>query len=205
MIAAWKKVATIGCFLMVLSGFVRYPTIEEAGSLFTCGNPARADPNLSNRTEYEGFLSALRTNRCEATLPQQLQMKDFLLTALTSIVMRVSTNAVDDGMATLAQGRNRGDFLLQALQPFGLDFTTNATDCLAVAEYIGRVRTEETPGSLHNRMMSVLYVTKDPQKREEWCRKSRELRETRTKTSPPTPRGGISTSRFGRGRTRAAP
>ena len=173
MIGKMKREVLAGCLLTALVCFGRYPTVEEVRNLFDCDRSAKV--------EYEDFLDALYANRSETPLAQRLQMKDWLLMTLTSTVVRVSTNVVDDGTVTFTRGGARGLAFRRALQSFGPDFTTNVTDCLSVAEYLGRVRTVEVPADLRNRMMSVLYVTRDPQKREEWYRKSIELRENRKK------------------------
>ena len=155
-----------------------YPTIERAQKLFSQENLANQELDFCRDAEYNDFLNSLWTDRLEVSETDQFRMKTFFLTTLTSIVVRVSTNAVDDGTATYAL-EDRGFAFFNALCSFGSSFTTNVTDCLTVAAYIDRVHPVFFPETETNRFESVFYITWDEKEREAWLQKRRARQERR--------------------------
>ena len=158
----------------VISCWGAVPTIERARELFSPENIA--DPNLDFYwgSEYNDFHNLLWTSG--RTLPQdeRIQMKDFFLTTLTSIVVRVSTNTVDDGTVHYRFGQDRVVAFSRALMSFGDAFETNVTDCLAIASYIDRVHLVPFSESLIWRRGGPIVIYNDPKKREAWEHKRQE-------------------------------
>ena len=104
-------------------------------------------------------------------------MKDFFLSTLTSIVVRISTNVVDDGASSRPFQSDRSYALCRAMRSFDEAFETNVTDCLAVAAYIDRVHPVFFPETETNRFESVFYITWDEKEREAWLQKRRARQE----------------------------
>ena len=145
-----------------------YPTLDLAKSLFSSNCLTDSSLNFKRSVAYRDFLLSMEGVRDESKSIDKIAMKDFLLTAMTSIVVRVSTNAVDDGASSVPYRRDRHMAFTRAFWSFGDAFTTNVADCLSIASYLGRVRTASYPDNLVHVMSSVVYITKDAEKRREW-------------------------------------
>ena len=87
------------------------------------------------------------------TRAEYSRLESFLLNSLTSIVVHVSTNVVNDGIEGWVL-EDRGRYFKWLMEDFH-DFRTNNVACLAVASYIGRVKTVDFPTYLANRRYST--------------------------------------------------
>ncbi len=154
-----------------------YPTIERAEELFSSENISNQNIDFYRDKEYNEFLNLLWKERHAASEEERFRMKKFFLSTLTSIVVRVSTNAVDEGTTSYAVRKGRGDAFSSALRSFGDSFRTNVTDCFAIASYIDRVRPTPFVETVTNRLESIIFITKDAKKREEWQRRRKEKME----------------------------
>ena len=166
-------ICLVGICLLAHQGAASYPTLEQAQSLFSATSLDNPDIDMYRDSEYRNFLNNLFSQRGQATEQETIRMKNFLLATMTSIVVRVSTNVVDDGTATYPLSRDRGAVFGSAFRSFGNLFATNVTDCLTVADYIGQVRGVPFSESLIRRRSSVFFYSLDPKKREEWLEKQR--------------------------------
>ena len=166
-------VCMIGGCLLVYCGMAAYPTLEQARELFSQENLNNPNIDMYRDPAYSVFQSNLFCCRDAETEMEKIRMKDFLLTTLTSIVVRVSTNAVDDGTATYPLCRDRGYAFASALDSIGDLFLTNVTDCLSIAAYIDRVHTVPFSESLVRKRSFVSFYSPDPKEREAWLEKRR--------------------------------
>ena len=124
---------TMAAFLCPLSGFSEYPTMDRAMELFDANSVLAT--NVSMRSEvYRQFSEDLR---CQTASENVRNMETFLINAVTSIVVTVSTNVVDDGTSAFVLC-NRGYWYFDAAKTFQ-DFPTNPVNCMAVATYLGGV------------------------------------------------------------------
>ena len=158
---------------VVFSARGAYPTLERTRELFAPEVIANTNVNLM-ADEYVEFVNDLvRSHRTTATL-RQGQVMNYLLTSLTSVVARVSTNTVDDGVHICQM---LGDLTFhRAFQTFD-GFRTNSTACLALAEYIGRLQGVPFPSDLAQMRRSVSFVTTNAQRRAAWQERERKWRE----------------------------
>ena len=89
------------------------------------------------------------------TRAEYSRLESFLLNSLTSIVVHVSTNVVNDGIEGWVL-EDRGKYFKWLIEDFH-DFKANDVECLAVASYIGRVRTvDDFPSYWGNRRDSTI-------------------------------------------------
>ena len=145
-----------------------YPTLDSAKFLFSSNYLADSSLYFRGNTIYGDFLLDLEREDDKAKLVDKIAMKDFLLTTMTSIVVRVSTNVVDDGASSIPYRYDRYLAFTRAFRSFDDMFKTNVTDCLSIAAYLGRIRTASYPNDLVHIISSVVYITKDAEKRREW-------------------------------------
>ena len=89
------------------------------------------------------------------TRAEYSRLESFIFHALTSIVVHVSPNVVNDGVKGWVI-EDRARYFKWLIEDFH-DFKTNDVECLAVASYIGRVRTvDDFPSYWGNRRDSTL-------------------------------------------------
>ncbi len=120
-------------FSFPLPGYCAYPTMNRAVELFDANTVLAT--NVSMRSEaYSKFAEDLR---CPTTSENARNMETFLINAITSIVVSVSTNAVDDGTSAFILC-NRGYWFSDTARNFH-DLPTNPANCMAVATYLGGV------------------------------------------------------------------
>ena len=123
----------MAAFLLSWSGYCEYPTMARARELFD--ELSMSAPFVSMRSEaYRKFAEDLR---CRTTFENARNMETFLINAITSIVVSVSTNAVDDGTSAFILC-NRGYWFSDTARNFH-DLPTNPANCMAVATYLGGV------------------------------------------------------------------
>ena len=171
---ALGECGTMVCGLLAtLTCLGNYPTLERAQEIFSPENISSPEVMINEGDAYE-LVNDLWKYRAGSSMEERLRMKDFFLTALTSVVVRVSTNVVDDGTVTYALSRDRGIALPSALESFQDEFSTNVTDCLAVAAYIDRVHPVPFSESLIWRRESRLFYSPNPEKMEAWERQRME-------------------------------
>ena len=120
-------------FSCPLSGHCSYPTMDRAMELFDVHTMSMTNVSMES-TAYSKFTEDLR---CQTTSENARNMETFLLNAVTSIVVAVSTNAVDDGTNAWLLW-DRGDWFADAARTFH-DLPTNPANCMAVATYLGGV------------------------------------------------------------------
>lgn len=149
-----------------------YPTLERARELFA--PEVLADTNVNLRAdEYVEFVNDLVRSHRTATATLQNRMMNYLLTSLTSVVARVSTNTVDDGVHVF---QLLGDLTFhRAFRTFD-GFATNATACIALSDYIGRLQGVSFPSDLARMRRSATFVTDDAQRRAAWQERERRWR-----------------------------
>ncbi len=160
-------------FSFPLPGYCEYPSMERALELFNAN--AVLATNVSMRSEtYSQFAEDLH---CQTTTENARNMETFLLNTVTSIVVTVSTNAVDDGTSAYILC-NRGYWYSCAAQNFH-DFPTNPANCMAVAAYLGNVIQVDFPTNLLTGSSLVKKVYFDPIEREAYLARRQAWRATR--------------------------
>lgn len=127
--------------LMPAVGYCTYPTVEEAQSLFTA--ELMNSTNVIMTGVYDDF-------RCRLVQPVSTDgrraVESIVLDAVTSIVVHVSTNIIDESVGVRII-ENRGIYF-DMLGYSMFDFQTNAAECVRLAEYIGSVREADFSSSL---------------------------------------------------------
>ena len=157
-----------------LSGFCAYPSMDRTLELFNANTILATNVSMRSET-YSQFKEDLR---CQTSPENARNVETFLLNAVTSIIVTVSTNAVDDGTSAFLL-YNRGYWYSDAANNF-LDLTTNSTNCLAVATYLGNVHRIDFPTNLlYNGFTSVMYFSLDPAKMADWQARADMRRATR--------------------------
>ena len=142
-----------------LSEYHAYPTMDRAMELFDANTVLATNVSMRSET-YGKFAEDLR---CQTTSENARNMETFLLNAVTSIVVAVSTNAVDDGTSAYLL-YDRGEWFSGAAKTFH-DLPTNPANCIAVATYLGGVHGVEFPTNLLRRgSCSFTFFSLDPAK-----------------------------------------
>ena len=169
-----KVLGVTVAFLNPLFGYCAYPTMDRAMELFDAN--AVLATNVSMRSEvYRQFSEDLR---CQAASENVRNIETFLINAVTSIVVTVSTNVVDDGTSAFVLC-NRGYWYSDAAKNFQ-DLPTNSANCIAVATYLGGVHKVEFPTNLlYNGFTTVMYFSLDPAKMAAWEARADARRATR--------------------------
>ena len=123
-------------------GYCAYPTIEEAQALFSS-----AQMNATNVWLTSQSYSDFRNRLCEpASYEDICAVENFVVCAMTSIVMRVSTNEIDESVG-VSIAHDRGWYFRTVSDSFpGL--ATNSIVCLILADYLGRVAQTDFPTTL---------------------------------------------------------
>lgn len=123
------------------AGHCAYPSLEEARTLFSAEAMNSADVHMDGA--YNDFHSKMLR---PASAEERRAVESVLIGAITSIVVHVSTNAVDDSVGVeIAPDRGWYFYLLRDSLA---DFKTNATACIALAGYIGSIRRADFPSDL---------------------------------------------------------
>lgn len=123
-------------------GWCAYPSLLEAQTLFSCEMMNSLETRYPNIL-YDDFAQRLG----EPSVPGEASaVETAVLQGITSIVVTVSTNAVDDGTpAWLPVCRSA---VLDRITPNLWNFRTNAVNCLSVAVYAGSVKKVDYPDYL---------------------------------------------------------
>ena len=145
------------------SGYCAYPTMECAEELF-CADLMNSTNVLMSSASYSQFADDLQ---CAASPEEIRTMETFLVNALTSIVVSVSTNSDVAGTGAILLN-NRGRCFSAMMHTFR-DFPTNAANNIAVAEYLGDVSGVHFPTNLLlNRSSSSFFFSPDPAKMQDF-------------------------------------
>ena len=139
-----------------LMGYCDYPTMDKARELFDEMSMTADYVSMKSET-YSKFAEGLR---CQTTPENAREMETFLLDAVTSINVTVSTNAVDDG-ASAGLLLDRGGWFAAVARNFH-DLPTNSVNCMVVANYLGDVHGVDFPiDRLHVNASLLLYYSPD--------------------------------------------
>ena len=130
--------------ILSITGYSSYPSPEEACRLFSASRMNAT--NLWFATpEYNSFKLRLAE---PSSFEHRLAVEDCIIGAITSVVINISTNAVDDG-TNMAQIRDRGNGFKEIAYGFA-DSAANPSACIALAEYIGHISQVAYPTNLLN-------------------------------------------------------
>ena len=138
---------------VVLAGMIagvahgEYPSMEAARTLFSPGN-LNSTNSLYHSEAYRSFMADM----CSSPLPPaevSKEVESFIISAITSTVITVSTNAVDDG-TPLTVIKDRGSAFWGLSLAFS-NFPTNAELCLTLARFIGTLKPADFPTPLARR------------------------------------------------------
>ena len=154
-------VGIVAVVLSVLTGYSAYPSMDRAMELF--GTNIVCTTGVSLETEaYSEFAMDLN---CQTTSENARSMETFLLSTITSIVVTVSTNAINDGTSVWLMS-DRGSWFSAAARNFH-DLPTNPANSIAVATYLGTVHRVDFPTNLIFRgFCTMQYLATDPAKME---------------------------------------
>jgi len=156
------------------TGYCIYPTVEEAQALFS--SEQMNATNVSMDGAYEDFRSRL----CESTSMEMRQaVESVVIDAITSIVVRVSTNVVDNSVG-VGIIKSRGLYF-KALRCSLQDFKTNAEECVRLARYIGNIRGADFPSDLaRSRGFGArMFLTTNETELAQWRQQEEPMREAR--------------------------
>ena len=160
--------------ILSITGYSSYPSPEEACRLFSASRMNAT--NLWFATpEYNSFKLRLAE---PSSFEHRLAVEDCIIGAITSVVINISTNAVDDG-TNMAQIRDRGNGFKEIAYGFA-DSAANPSACIALAEYIGHISQVAYPTNLLNGgFHSVTFISLDSNDRDRWAEKRRRWRADR--------------------------
>ncbi len=160
------KITSIAFVVMVtfslpLIGYCDYPTMDRARELFD--EMSMTADYVSMKSEaYSNFAEGLQ---CQTTPENAREMETFLLDAVTSINVTVSTNAVDDGTSA-GLLRDRGGWFAAVARTFQ-NLPTNSANCTVVANYLGGVHGVDFPiDRLRVKASLLLYYSPDKEEME---------------------------------------
>ena len=137
------------------TGLCAYPSLVEAQTMFS-SEMMNSLENTPPNPLYDDFVSRFG----EPSSPEDsLAVETAVLQGVASIVINISTNAVDDG--TPAWIPSYRGAILGRIAPNLRDFPTNAVNCLSIASYAGTVATIDFPDDLVNKRFNghVFYQT----------------------------------------------
>lgn len=139
-----------------------YPSIARAEELFTPMILNSTNYHIRESMEFKEFANSLN---CATNIQTEIEMETFLVSVITSVVVNVSTNEVDKDSNSWLYG-DRGSAFKRLSTTFR-NFPTNAVNCLAIAEYLGRVKTVDFPDNIANtRYHHALITTNDAERAE---------------------------------------
>lgn len=134
--------AVIAALALPSIGFCAYPSLEEASSLFSSNQLNSTNVWLTSQS-YSDFRSRL----CEpASNEESCAVENHVICAITSIVMHVSTNTIDESCG-ISIANDRGSYFRVMSGSFR-NFSTNSIECLALASYLGHVVQVDFPSNL---------------------------------------------------------
>ena len=174
-----KSMSNIFGMLIVAScpllGYCAYPTMDRAMELFDLQSVSTTNVSMDS-VAYTQFAKDLC---CQTTSENARIMETFLLSAVTSIVVTVSTNAVNDGTSAYIL-YDRGEWFADAAKTFQ-DISTNPVNCMAVATYLGGVHGVEFPTNLlFHGTCSITYYSPNPEKMAAFIAREQAWRASRT-------------------------
>lgn len=127
--------------LTPFAGYCSYPAIDEAQALFS--SELMNSTNVCMSGAYDDFRGRL----CQSASPDvQHAVESVVIGGITSIVVHVSTNLVDESVG-VGIIEDRGSYF-RALGYSLRDFRTNAVECVDMAKYIGIVTGVDFPSDL---------------------------------------------------------
>lgn len=137
------------------TGICAYPSLAEAQALFSCemmNSRENMPTNTPTNSLYDDFILRLG----EPAAPDLiLAVETVILQGITSIVVNVSTNAVDDGTpAWLPSYRGA---ILHRTAPNLKNFPTNAANCVSLASYAGTVMKANFPDDLLRKRFHIYF------------------------------------------------
>lgn len=139
--------------LLPVMGRCAYPSLAEAQTLFSremMNSLENSPTNSLTNSLYDDFILRLR----EPAAPDcVLAVETAILQGVTSIVVNVSTNEVDDGTPGWLPSY-RGA-ILHRIAPNLKNFPTNAASCVSLASYAGTVMKADFPDDLVREMFSI--------------------------------------------------
>ena len=147
-----------------------YPSAERAHLLLSPRHVSSTNLDFT-ACQYDRFYEDLR---CDAPEDVAFEMEEFLLSSITSLVVNVSTNVVDDGTSQWLL-RNRALAIARMSRGFSC-FRTNSIGCLTVARYIGNVREVDFPMDRIGNFDNAMFFSTEPKAGEEWRRKRSRIR-----------------------------
>ncbi len=128
-----------------------------------------ADPGFyvnENSHEYQSFLSEVNEFNHDGKQEEIVEVMNYLVSSITSLVVNVSTNEVRQG-PDLNYLRDRGDVFCSVMFEFwNQPATTNV--CLDIAHYLGGVKSIPFPSDLARTRKLSVYYNPDPKKMAEW-------------------------------------
>ena len=140
----------LACMLPCSAGSA-LSTFDTTEALFSPEVMASTNVHFRRGGPHEIFLKDYHKKKSDMTDREKIET--FLLNSLTSIVVRVSTNDVNDGVEGWVL-EDRGWYYRSLALSFK-DFKTNDVNCIALASYIGRVQTVDFPTYWANSMYST--------------------------------------------------
>ena len=140
----YKMSAAVLAGMLAVVAHGEYPSMETARALFSPSN-LNSTNSFYHSEAYRNFISDI----CSSPLPTaevSKEMESFIVCAITSTVVTVSTNAVDDGTPIWII-EDRGSAFWGLSLAFS-NFPTNAELCLTIAHYIGTLKPVDFPTPL---------------------------------------------------------
>lgn len=138
----------LAAMLLPVTGLCAYPSLVEAQTMFS-SEMMNSLENTPPNPLYDDFVSRFG----EPSAPEDsFAVETAVLQGITSIVINVSTNDLDDG--TPAWIPSYRGAILGRLAPNFRDFPTNAVNCVSLASYAGTVTTIDFPVDLVNKRFS---------------------------------------------------
>ena len=167
-------IQTVIAALMPAVGYCAYPTMDEAQALFS--SELMNSTNVCMSGAYDDFRGRL----CQSASPDvQHAVESVVIGGITSIVVHVSTNLVDESVG-VGIIEDRGSYF-RALGYSLHDFRTNAVECVDIAKYIGIVTGVDFPSDLARSRgfgMRMLLSTNETELAQ-WRQQEEPLREAR--------------------------
>lgn len=163
-----------------MPGHCGYPSVERAHLLFGAQRVAATNIDMTS-CEYGKFYEDLL---CHVAADSSRDMETFLISSITSLVVTISTNQVDDGTSRWLLLNRAAGFAAMA-QGFS-DIKTNSVNCMTIASYLGRVNAVDFPTNEIGSRCSATFFSTDARLVDEWQRNrlhKREAYELQTRVS----------------------
>ena len=137
--------------LLPFTGRGAYPSLAAAQALFS-REMMNSLENTPTNSLYDDFILRLR----EPAAPDHIMaVETAILQGVTSVVVNVSTNAVDDG--TQAWLPSYMGAILGRIAPNLRNFQTNALNCVSLASYAGTVMKADFPDDLVWKRFHIVF------------------------------------------------